>query len=111
MADIGSKPSSIPVVRGVSDLLGHVPSLVCHGSKPSREIAKDSQLFRKVVDHLNPYSKAVAYAPNQVFIGNLEPDDLLKTPNPWYQNPVAKASRWGDFGEIMPEEEFYGLMK
>ena len=57
------------------------------------------------------FTGAVAYPPNQVFIGNLSPDDLLHTAPPWYQNPAPNASRWGPFGEIMPEDEFYGAMK
>ena len=32
-------------------------------------------------------------------------------PAPWYQNLVPGASRWGNFGEIMPEEEFLGMLK
>ncbi|MEK7353568.1 MAG: glycine/sarcosine/betaine reductase complex component C subunit beta, partial [Chloroflexota bacterium] len=86
-------------------------SMVCHGSKPSREIEKDPLLFKQFVNHLRPYSEAVGYVPNQIFVGNMTPDDLLEVPTPWYKNPVSSASRWGDFGEIMPEEEFYGLMK
>jgi betaine reductase len=57
------------------------------------------------------FEKAVSYPPNQVFIGNLDPDDLLRIPSPWYKNPTNNSSRWGPFGEIMPEEEFYGMMK
>jgi hypothetical protein len=106
-----SDQSLIPVVRGVSYFLAHVPSLVRHGSKPSREIAKDPSLLKPILEHLHPYLQSVAYPPNQIFIGNLSPDDLMKVPTPWYQNPVPDASRWGDFGEIMPEEEFYGVMK
>lgn len=103
--------NSAPVVKAVSYFLGHVPSMVCHGSKPSREIAKDPQLFKQIVEHLHPYASTVAYPPSQVFIGNLSPDELFDIPTPWYQNPVANASRRGEFGEIMPEEEFYGMMK
>jgi hypothetical protein len=99
------------VVGAVSYFLGHVPGMVCHGSKPSREIARDPELFRRIVAHLHPYENTVAYPPSQVFIGNLSPDVLFDTPTPWYKNPVAGASRRGEFGEIMPEEEFYGVMK
>lgn len=102
---------SIPVVKGVSYFLGHVPGLVCHGSKPSREIPKDPLLFKRIVEHLRTYEDAVAYSPNQVFIGNMSPDDLGNYPVPWYKNPVVRAARRGPFGEIMPEEEFYGMMK
>lgn len=99
------------VVKGASYFLGHVPSMTRYGSKPSREIAKDPSLIKQFLDHFQSFHEAVAYPPNQVFLGNLDPDELSKTAIPWYQNPVPDASRWGAFGEIMPEEEFYGMMK
>ncbi len=102
----------IPVVKGVAYFLAHVPSMVRHGSKPSREIMKAPSLLTPILDHLWSFDKAVAYPPNQVFIGNLDPNDLLNnSPPPWYQNLIPNACRWGPFGEIMPEEEFYGVMK
>jgi hypothetical protein len=100
-----------PVVKGVSYFLAHVPSMVRHGSKPSREIIKDPSILCPLLAHLEDFNQAVAYPPNQVFIGNLDPDDLRKIPSPWYQHPVPHASRKGLFGEIMPEEEFYGMLK
>jgi glycine/sarcosine/betaine reductase complex component C subunit beta len=101
-----------PVVREATYFLAHVPSLVRHGSKPSREIERNPDLIKPISEHLWTFEKAVAYPPNQVFIGSLDPDDLAqKIPQPWYTKPVAGASRWGAFGEIMPEEEFYGMMK
>ena len=100
-----------PVLKGVSYFLAHVPSMVRHGSKPSREIVKDPSLVKLLLEHLWTFEDAVAYPPNQVFIGNLGPDDLLRIPSPWYKNPIANNSRWGSFGEIMPEEEFCGMMK
>ena len=100
-----------PVIKGVVYFLGHVPSLVRYGSKPSREVPKDPAILDQILRHLHPYDSAVAYPPNQVFIGNLTPEDLNRIPAPWYQHPVKQASRWGAFGEIMPEEEFYGILK
>ncbi len=101
-----------PVIKGDSYFLGHVPSMVRYGSKPSREIEKDSSLLPPILGHLQTFKQAVAYPPNQVFIGNLDPDDLMSNiPSPWYKNPITDASRWGSFGEIMPEEEFLGMLK
>ena len=100
-----------PVVKGVSYFLAHVPSMVRHGSKPSREIIKDPSILTPILSHLEDFNQAVAYPPNQVFIGNLDPDELRQIPSPWYQHPVPNASREGSFGEIMPEEEFYGMLK
>jgi len=106
-----SNQRSQPVVKGVSYFLAHVPSMVRHGSKPSREIQKDPSLLPQILSHLETFDQAVAYPPNQVFIGNLYPDDLLHIPSPIYKNSIPDSSRWGAFGEIMPEEEFYGMMK
>lgn len=107
-----SNQNTKPVLKGVSYFLAHVPSLIRHGSKPSREIPKDPSLLSSILSHLETFDQAVAYAPNQVFIGNLDPDDLLKRiPSPWYKNPIPNSSRRGPFGEIMPEEEFYGMVK
>jgi len=103
--------STTPVIKAVTYFLAHVPNMIRHGSKPSRDIPIEPALLSKVLRHLNSFEKAVAYPPNQAFIGNLDPDSLLDMPSPWYQNDVPDASRWGAFGEIMPEEEFYGVMK
>ena len=111
IVNYSSNQNTVPIVKGVAYHLAHVPSMIRHGSKPSREIEKDPPLLTQILDHLHPFDKAVAYPPNQVFIGNLDPDDLLRISSPWYQNLVPNASRLGPFGEIMPEEAFYGAMK
>jgi len=105
------KQSIIPVIKGASYFLAHVPSMVRHGSKPSREIINSPGVLQPILDHLRSFDEAVAYPPNQVFIGNMDPDDLLRMSSPWYKNPVPSATRWGKFGEIMPEEEFYSMLK
>lgn len=100
-----------PVVKGACYFLGHVPSMIRHGSKPSREIPLEPSLLDKILGHLNPFEKAVAYPPNQVFIGSMDPDELSEIPSPWYRNEIESPSRYGPFGEIMPEDEFLGVIK
>lgn len=103
---------SDPVISACSNILVHVPGFVRYGSKPSREIADNSEAVLPVIEeHLRPFEEAVAYPPNQVFIGNLFPDDLNGIEQPWHRHPVAGASRWGPYGEIFPEETLLGLMK
>ena len=111
VADYVPNQNVKPVIKGTSYFLAHVPSMIRYGSKPSRELQKDASLLTPFLGHLWSFDKAVAYPPNQVFIGNLDPDELLHVPPPWYQQHIPNASRWGIFGEIMPEEEFYGVMK
>jgi glycine/sarcosine/betaine reductase complex component C subunit beta len=99
-----------PVMRGVRYFLAHTPGLVRYGSKPRRELAKDAALITAVAAHLRPYEAAVAYPPNQAFLGAIYPDDLRTYGQPWFKVSDG-GQRWGPHGEIMPEEEFYGLLK
>ncbi len=107
------------VVRGVACVLAHTPGLVRHGSKPSRELARgggesESPLLATMQAHLRSYVQAVAYPPNQAFIGNLRPEALFDIPRPWWCAPpsTAEASHsTGPFGEILAEEEFWGLLR
>jgi betaine reductase len=99
-----------PVVRGVRFFLAHTPGLVRYGSKPSRDIAREASVATAIGTHLRPYPAAVTYAPNQAFLGRLHPDTLSSLPKPWFAQ-TTDGTRWGPHGEIMPEEEFYGLLK
>jgi betaine reductase len=100
------------VVRAVRYFLAHTPGLVRHGSKPAREIPRQPDLWPRMRAHLRPYEAALAYPPNRVFLGRLRPGDLEGIPRPWWQaDPPPEPERWMPFGELMPEEEFYGLLK
>jgi betaine reductase len=99
-----------PVIRGVRFFLAHTPGLVRYGSKPSRDIARDATIADTIATHLRSYEAAVAYPPNRAFLGHLHPDTLATMPQPWFANE-APGTRWGAHGEIMPEEEFYGVLK
>jgi betaine reductase len=89
----------------------HVPDFVQYGSKPSRDIPENDDLLKEIHGHLRSYGEVISYAPHQVFIGNKHPDELNTIPKPWYEHPVRDGERNGPFGEIMPEDEFYGWMK
>jgi hypothetical protein len=111
MTNRSSNESLVPVITGVSYFLAHTPSMIRYGSKPYRELKYEPSLLQPILSHLRTFDKAVAYPPNQVFIGNLDPDELWNIPSPWYKKPIPNAIRWGEFGEIMPEDEFYGVLK
>jgi betaine reductase len=99
------------VVKEVGYVMIHVPDYVRYGSKPIRDIDKDQSLLGKIQSHLWNYDEVLRYAPHQVFIGNMKPDDLNGVSKPWYENLLPEGFRHGPFGEIMPEDEFYGWMK
>ena len=103
------------VIKDCSYILVHVPDFVRYGSKPSRDIVVNGgsggELEKKISGHIRSYQEATAYPPNQVFIGNIHPDELHHIPQPWYEHPIEGAKRQGKFGEILGEEEFYGWLK
>lgn len=100
-----------PVVKGVSFVLLHLPSMVRYGSKPAREIEKDNTLLARILQGLRSYEEAVEYLPNQVFIGNRQPEELREYRRPWTDTRITSAARYSSWGEILPEEEFYGWLK
>jgi hypothetical protein len=99
------------VMKEVGYVIVHVPDFVQYGSKPSRDLLEDNGLLKQIASHLRTYEEVVKYPPHQVFIGNQHPDELKEIPKPWYEHPSQNGNRKGPFGEIMPEEEFYGWMK
>jgi hypothetical protein len=100
-----------PVVQSYAYLLAHAPEFVRYGSKPKREIGIDPGLAGKIEKHLRSFEEAVHYPPNQVFLGNLHPEDLATSPAPWWQNPIAGATRDGAYGPFLDQLEIYGFLK
>jgi len=99
------------VIKKATYILAHVPDLVRYGSKPEREIAAGRTELSELEKYLRSFDDAVAYPPNQVFIGNISPDEYVDLPEPWHKNLLRDQSRYGPFGEIMPQDELYGIMK
>jgi betaine reductase len=94
------------VVSGASLVLDHVPDLVRYGSKPSREPERSDDITAA----LRSYEDAVAYLPNQVFVGNLPPEDLWERPRDWWRHPIDHAEADGAWGAIADESSFYELL-
>jgi betaine reductase len=103
-------PNGFPVVRSVSLVLAHVPSFVRLGSKPLRVLREVDDPIGYLRPSLRDWDAALAYAPHQVFIGNIGVDELAARPTPWVAHAVPRARRFGPDGEIMPETEFLGLL-
>jgi len=103
-----------PVIKGAAYALFHTPDiLIDHGTTQTveRKLNPDSNYLKTLPKHLRNFSECVAYAPNQAYIGNIHPKQLRGFNKPMFSNPVSEASRFGRFGEIMPEEEFYAVMR
>lgn len=102
------------VVKAAGYVLVHTPDMILQNGTTQtveKKANPESEYLKKVPEHIRPYEDVVAYAPNQVYIGNLTPDDLAAIEKPWYDKPVAGAERFGKFGEIMPQIEFIAMLK
>jgi betaine reductase len=97
-------------IEGVSYSLTHVPDLVRYGSKPIRELRANPALTAQLTAHLRDFPAATAYAPNQVYIGNIAPGTLSDLPKPWYEKLIEGATAQGRFGDLVDQAKFYALL-
>jgi betaine reductase len=98
-------------IHACSLVLAHAPDLVRHGSKPTRELAADSDgLLASLSGALRTYDDALGYAPNQVVIGNLRPEALWDIERPWWRHAVDARAE-GPFGVIVDQAELYRRMR
>ena len=102
-----------PVIRGAGYVLVHTPDMVMHNGSTQtveRQMNPDSEYLKELPNHFRSYEEVISYAPNQTYIGNMTPEDLSGIEFPWYDKKV-EGKRFGKLGEIMPEDEFIGLLK
>ena len=104
-----------PVIKASGYILVHTPNILKEGGSTqttTRAKNPDDEYLKKLDDYLRTFEEVVAYAPNQAYIGNIMPDDLKEIDQPWYEEKnFVEGGRFGNFGEIMPEDEFYALIK
>jgi hypothetical protein len=97
-------------IEGVFYSLAHVPDLVRYGSKPSREARTNPALEQQLKNQLRSFSAATAYAPHQVYIGNITPAELGNLSRPWHDKLIEGAVANGRFGDIVDQDRFYGRL-
>jgi len=100
-------------VKSTVYCLNHTPELgMCYGSTPymERHDKPDSPFLANLPKFVQPYADALRYAPNLMFIGAMTLEQLEARPRPWHANLSDEPTRFGKYGEIMPEDEFLGLM-
>lgn len=103
-----------PVIKGASYVLVNSPDMIIHNGTTQtleRETNPESEYLKKLPEHIRSFEDCVAYPVNQTYIGNVTPLELGAMPKPWFDKKVENASRFGKYGEIMPQDEFYGLIK
>ena len=97
------------VIKGASYILAHTPDMVLwNGTTQTTEriVNPESEYLKELPAHLRTFDQALAYWPNQVYIGNKNPDELAQIPQTCEVN-----ARYGRFGQMMPQEEFLLLMQ
>ena len=106
------------VIKSVAYTLTHAPDLVIHAGATQtteRIVNPESDYLKALPGALRVYEDAVKYPPNQTYIGGITPEQLGAIAMPWHQNAAAAkraaAKRFGAFGEIMPQQELYMMMK
>lgn len=102
------------VLKGSSYILVHTPDMVLHNGTTQvteRIVNKESEYLKKIDKHIRTFEEVVSYLPNQTYIGNISPQELSGYKLPWYDKKSPTADRNGKYGEIMPQDEFIGLMQ
>jgi betaine reductase len=97
-------------IEGVFYSLTHVPDLVRYGSKPLRELRRQPGLGAQLAMHLRSFAAATAYAPHQVYIGNIAPEKLSEIDTPWYEKLIEGATAHGRFGDLVEQDRFYAQL-
>lgn len=103
-----------PVLKASSYVLVNTPDMVLHAGT-TQTVEKitnpDSEYLKHINDSIRSFEDVVKYPPNQVYIGNMTPENLKSLEMPWYDKKVPNATRFGRFGEMMPQDEFILLLK
>ena len=106
--------SNYAVIKGASYVLAAAPDMVLHnGTTQTTEmiVNPESEYLKELPNHLRSFDDVLAYIPNQVYIGNMTNKDLAAVEFPYYDKKAAEPKRYGKYGEIMPQDEFIGLMQ
>lgn len=105
--------NTYPVLKGASYVLAVVPDMVLeNGTTQTTEriVNPDSEYLKELPNCLRSFDDAVSYLPNQIYIGNEKPAAMREISFPYFETKWENAKRDGRYGQIMPQDEFYGLM-
>ncbi|XMB86123.1 glycine/sarcosine/betaine reductase complex component C subunit beta [Mycoplasmatota bacterium WC44] len=96
------------VIKDAGYSLFHTPEMLIHlgvTQVTERKTNPDSEYITNIRESLRTFEDVKNYLPNQVYIGNLHPNELTKHERPFCNIDNKDGSRYGTFGEIMPEKE------
>ena len=102
------------VIKGTGYVLAHTPDMVLeNGSTQQQEriVNPEGEYLKELPKHLRSWEQVLSYWPNQVYIGNKTPDELRDVPQPWCDKECDVNDRYGKYGQMMPQDEFYLLIQ
>lgn len=102
------------VIKGTGYVLVHTPDMVIENGATQtteRVVNPEGEYLKELPKHIRTWDQVLSYWPNQVYIGNKTPDDLKNVAEPWYAETCDVNDRYGEFGQMMPQDEFYLLMQ
>lgn len=102
-----------PVLKSASYILCSTPDMIVHNGttvQTEKITTPDSDFLKNVESKIRSYEEVLSYAPNQVYIGNMMPEELRDIPEPWC-NTKVEGKREGKYGSIVPQDEFIAMMK
>ena len=102
------------VIKGTGYVLVHTPDMVIENGATQtteRVVNPEGEYLKALPNHIRTWDQVLEYWPNQVYIGNKTPDELKEVPFPWFDKPCDVNDRYGKFGQMMPQDEFYLLMQ
>ena len=102
------------VIKGTGYILVHTPDMVIENGATQtteRVVNPEGEYLKALPNHIRTWDQVLEYWPNQVYIGNKTPDEMKEVPFPWFDKPCEVKDRYGKFGQMMPQDEFYLLMQ
>ena len=102
------------VIKGTGYVLVHTPDMVIENGATQtteRVVNPEGEYLKALPNHIRTWDQVLEYWPNQVYIGNKTPDDLRDVEFPWFDKKCDVNDRYGKFGQMMPQDEFYLLMQ
>jgi hypothetical protein len=102
------------VIKGAGYVLVHTPDMVIHNGTTQtteRIVNPDGDYLKELPKHIRSFEQALSYYTNQTYIGNVTPDELAAVEQPWADKVCPKNERYGQFGQMMPQEEFLLLLQ
>lgn len=100
-------------VKATAYCLNHAPEIgLRYGTTPYQEhhANPDSPFLKDLAAAVVPYDTICRYAPYLTYIGGMSTEELENHAQPCLANLEPEPARFGRYGEIMPEDEFVGLL-